>query len=135
MKYLRFRVADYVLAVDLTWVHRVVSVSDVTALPTAYVWGGTRWLRADHLGPVPEAGETVVLLASQDVHLGWQVGRVDGIDEVAESDLHPIPRGWLDRGIPWVTHLYFRDEVPVYVVYLPTLLQVWTDQVPAEASP
>ncbi|MCS7313504.1 MAG: hypothetical protein NZ742_11440 [Acidobacteria bacterium] len=135
MKCLRFRVADYVLAVDLAWVHRVVSVRDVTTLPTLYVWGGTRWLRVDLLGPTSEVGETVVLLASQDARLGWQVGRVDGIDEVSESELHPIPRGWLNRGISWVTHLYFRDEVPAYIVHLPTILQVWMSQFPTEASP
>ncbi len=135
MKYLRFRVADYALAVDLAWVHRVVSTTEVTALPAVYVWGGTRWLRADLLGPAPERGGTVVLLASQDAHLGWRVGRVDGVDEVSEGDLHPIPRGWLDQGIPWITHLYFRDEVPVYVVNLPAILRMWTDRVPTEASP
>jgi len=135
VKYLRFRVADYALAVDLAWVYRVVAVTDVTTSPTVYLWGGTRWLRADRLGPAPEGGETVVLLASQDAHLGWRVGRVDGIDEVSEGDLHPVPRGWLDRGLPWVTHLYFRDGVPVYVVHLPTVLQAWTDHVPPEAAP
>jgi hypothetical protein len=115
-QYLRFRVADFALAVDLTYVHRVVAVEEVTVQPDAYLWGGTRWLRADRLGPALERGEHVVLLASSDFHLGWRSGRVEGLDEVAEGDLYPVPRGWLDRGVPWVTHLYFREGGPVYVV-------------------
>lgn len=132
-QYLRFRVADFALAVDLTHVHRVIAVGEAAVRPDVYLWGGTRWLRADRLGPAPETGAHIVLLASPDFHLGWRAGQVDGLDEVAEGDLYPVPRGWLDRGFPWVTHLYFRDGGPVYVVNLPAIAQAWGEHVPTEA--